>query len=70
MDDPSWELDPYSLRPNAPPLHHSMESDFLEFQDYAVAVTGDVFRWMIDNAALETLQRVRRRALFYYMCVN
>ncbi|KAI0028394.1 P-type ATPase [Vararia minispora EC-137] len=65
MDDPSWELDAYSLKPNAPPLHHSMESDILDFQDYAIAVTGDVFRWMTDNAALETLQRMFARTQIF-----
>jgi cation-transporting ATPase 13A2 len=30
-----------------------------EKRDYHLAVTGDVFRWMMDFGALETLQRVR-----------
>jgi len=58
MDDPTWKLDEYSLKPLAPPSHHS-DGDMLDHQDYALAVTGDVFRWMINNAPLETLQRVR-----------
>lgn len=59
MDDPEWELDDYSLRPKVPPAHHGIDEDMLDHQDYALAVTGDVFRWMINNAPLETLQRVR-----------
>lgn len=58
MDDPAWKLDDYSLKPLTPPLHHSVDADMVDYQDYALAVTGDVFRWMINNAPLETLQRV------------
>lgn len=58
MDDPYWKLDDYSLKPLAPPLHHTVETDEIDYQDYTLVVTGDVFRWMINHAALETLQRV------------
>ncbi|KAI0063606.1 P-type ATPase [Artomyces pyxidatus] len=58
MDDPMWELDDYSLKPLTPLLHHSIDGDMLDYQDYALVVTGDVFRWMINNAPLETLQRM------------
>ena len=30
----------------------------VDYQDYALVVTGDVFRWMVNNAPLETVQRV------------
>lgn len=33
-----------------------------DFSDYQLAVTGDVFRWMLEYAALETVQRVCCRA--------
>jgi cation-transporting ATPase 13A3/4/5 len=52
MDDPAWRLDDYSLKP------HSVDTDMVDHQDYALVVTGDVFRWMINNAPFETLQRV------------
>jgi cation-transporting P-type ATPase 13A2 len=58
MDDPAWRLDDYSLKPSIPPSHHP-DADMVDHQDYALVVTGDVFRWMINNAPLETLQRVR-----------
>ncbi|KAF8919770.1 hypothetical protein CPB85DRAFT_1373089 [Mucidula mucida] len=58
LDDPLWKLDSYSLKPLTPPPHHTAESDDLEYQDYALVITGDVFRWMINHAALETLQRM------------
>jgi cation-transporting ATPase 13A3/4/5 len=58
MDDPLWKLDPYSLKPLVPPPHHMGESDEIDYQDYSLVVSGDVFRWMINYAPLETLQRV------------
>jgi cation-transporting P-type ATPase 13A2 len=58
MDDHYWKLDDYSLKPSMPPPHHTIESGEIDYQDYTLVVTGDVFRWMINHAALETLQRV------------
>jgi cation-transporting P-type ATPase 13A2 len=58
MDDPAWKLDDYSLKPLTPPPHHSVDADMVDYQDYVIVITGDVFRWMINNAPLETLQRV------------
>lgn len=63
MDDTSWTLDDYSLKPLTPPPHHAMEADEIDYHDYALAITGDVFRWMINHAALETLQRVSARSI-------
>jgi cation-transporting P-type ATPase 13A2 len=58
MDEPGWKLDDYSLKPLAPPEHHTVNADHVEYQDYALAISGDVFRWMINHAPRETLQRV------------
>jgi cation-transporting P-type ATPase 13A2 len=58
MDEPAWKLDDYSLKPSVPPPHCGVDSEDIEHQDYALVVTGDVFRWIINHAALETLQRV------------
>ena len=57
MDDPQWRLDDYSLKPLTPPPHHTA-TDEIMYQDYAIVVTGDVFRWMLMHAPLETVQRV------------
>lgn len=57
MDDHPWKLDDYSLRPLAPP-NHSVAEDAIAYSDYTLVVTGGVFRWMINYAPLETLQRV------------
>jgi len=58
MDEPSWKLDNYSLKPLEPPPHYTVESDELDYHDYSLVISGDVFRWMINYAPLETLQRV------------
>ncbi|EJD02982.1 Ca-transporting ATPase [Fomitiporia mediterranea MF3/22] len=59
MDDPLWTLSDYSLKPLDPPPHHTVESaDEISFHDYTIALTGDVFRWMINYAPLETVQRM------------
>lgn len=60
MDDETLKLDDYSLKPLEPPPHHTMDAMDILYQDYAIVVSGDVFRWMLNNAPLETLQRVRR----------
>lgn len=57
IDDESLKLDDYSLRPLPPPPHHVDENE-IAYPDYAVVLTGDVFRWMINHAPLETVQRV------------
>ncbi len=59
MDEPGWKLDDYSLKPLLPPAYRLIEAEELESHDYTLAVTGDVFRWVINNAPLETMQRVR-----------
>ncbi|KDQ53585.1 hypothetical protein JAAARDRAFT_137089 [Jaapia argillacea MUCL 33604] len=58
MDEPSWKLDDYSLKPLVPPAHHTVEAEEINYQDYSLVITGDVFRWMINHAPLETLQRM------------
>lgn len=62
-DEPAWKLDDYSLRPLPPPARRTVETDVTEIQDYTLVVTGDVFRWLINYAPLETLQRVRTVSL-------
>ncbi|GJJ06581.1 hypothetical protein Clacol_000774 [Clathrus columnatus] len=60
VDDNSLKLDNYSLRPLPPPSHVGVTE--IEYPDYALALTGDVFRWMINHASLETLQRMLVKA--------
>ncbi|EPQ57568.1 Ca-transporting ATPase [Gloeophyllum trabeum ATCC 11539] len=58
MDEPAWKLDDYSLKPLTPPAHRLVDAEEVDYQDCALVVTGDVFRWMINHAPLETLQRM------------
>lgn len=60
MDDSLWKLDSYSLKPLTAPAHHAIDVDEFSYQDFSLVITGDVFRWMLNYAPLETLQRVRR----------
>jgi cation-transporting P-type ATPase 13A2 len=57
MDDATWTLDSYTLKPMSPSPHHTVE-DEINYQDYSLVITGDVFRWMLNYSPLETLQRV------------
>lgn len=63
MDDPTWQLEGYSLKPYPPPPRHTVEGD-MDYPDYSLVITGDVFRWMINYAPLETLQRVSTQTGF------
>ncbi|OCH89011.1 Ca-transporting ATPase [Obba rivulosa] len=65
MDEHAWKLDDYTLRPLAAPAHHLVESDESEIHDYALVITGDVFRWMVNYAPLETLQRMLVKTQIY-----
>lgn len=57
VDDERIKLDSAKLRPlNIDP--HVFDIEELDFQDYQLALTGDVFRWMIDFAPVETLRRM------------
>ena len=69
MDDPLWKLDSYSLKPLTPPPHFTIEANEINYQDYSLVITGDVFRWMVNYAPLETLQRVRITISHCFFCV-
>ncbi|KAF8326561.1 uncharacterized protein EI90DRAFT_3069674 [Cantharellus anzutake] len=64
VDDEVLKLDSYSLKP-LPPPHDAVNADSIEYQDYTLAIPGDVFRWMINNAPLETLQRMFVKAQIF-----
>jgi cation-transporting ATPase 13A2 len=60
VDDESHKLDEFTLKPV---IAHTdgmaMDAGEMDMNDYQLAVTGDVFKWMLDFAELETLERVR-----------
>ena len=63
MEEPTWKLDDYSLKPLPAPAQRLIEVEELESHDYTLAVTGDVFRWIMNHAPLETMQRVSTHAI-------
>ncbi|TBU30250.1 P-type ATPase [Dichomitus squalens] len=65
MEEPTWKLDDYSLKPLPAPATRLIENEELESQDYTLAVTGDVFRWVINHAPLETMQRMLVKTQIY-----
>ena len=60
VDNPVFQLDENSLEPLPPPVDQdvSLPYDISNLRNYSVAVTGDVFRWMIDYASDRVLKRM------------
>ncbi|PWN25160.1 hypothetical protein BDZ90DRAFT_281756 [Jaminaea rosea] len=58
VDDERIKLDPDRLRPLVNDSH-MLDMDSMDgIADYQLALTGDVFRWMIDYASIDTLRRM------------
>ena len=57
VDDDRIKLDAYNLQPREVDPH-VLDLEEFDFQDYQLALTGDVFRWMIDFAPIETVRRM------------
>ncbi|GAA5929875.1 putative acid anhydride hydrolase [Sporobolomyces koalae] len=65
VDDETRKLDSYSLKeilPDQASVYSGYEDSS---RDYHLAVTGDVFRWMMDFGALETLQRMLVKGVIF-----
>ena len=59
VDDERNKLDEFTLRPIVAQSDGlAMEVGEMEQSDYQLAVTGDVFKWMLDYAEPETMERV------------
>ncbi|GAA6064384.1 hypothetical protein JCM10212_002917 [Sporobolomyces blumeae] len=65
VDDESRKLDPYSLKEILPDRGSVYSGYEDSSRDYHLAVTGDVFRWMMDFGALETLQRLLVKGVIF-----
>jgi cation-transporting ATPase 13A3/4/5 len=59
VDDERSKLDEYTLKPV---VHETeglgVDAGEMDMNDYQLALTGDVFKWMLDFAELETMERV------------
>ncbi|KAF2142917.1 uncharacterized protein K452DRAFT_357974 [Aplosporella prunicola CBS 121167] len=60
IDNPIYTLDENTLRPLPPPAEHdaSLPYDISNIRNYSVAVSGDVFRWIIDFASEKVLKEM------------
>jgi len=58
VDDDKQRLNEYTLKPIVQTDGMAMDAGEMDMNDYQLALTGDVFKWMLDYAELETLERV------------
>jgi cation-transporting ATPase 13A3/4/5 len=60
IDNNIFTLDEHTLIPLPPPAEGdaSLPYDISNLRNYSLAVSGDVFRWVIDFAPKHVLQRV------------
>ncbi|GAA6043571.1 hypothetical protein JCM8097_005258 [Rhodosporidiobolus ruineniae] len=65
IDDETRKLDSYSLLPLVTDQASVFSGYSDERREYHLAVTGDVFRWMMDFGALETLQRMLVKGIIF-----
>lgn len=68
MEDESSHLDAYSLLPKKVDddgMSYSSYGGSREDPDYVLAVSGDVFRWMIDYGARETMHRMLYKGVIF-----
>jgi cation-transporting ATPase 13A2 len=59
----SFEFPLIHTKPLAPPVEGdaSLPYDIANLRNYSLAISGDVFRWVIDYASSDVLQRVGSR---------
>ena len=59
VDDERQKLDEWTLKPIVAQTDGmAFDAGEMEMNDYQLAVTGDVFKWMLEYAELETMERV------------
>ncbi|KAI9841929.1 MAG: hypothetical protein M1837_000315 [Sclerophora amabilis] len=60
VDNPLFKLDEQTLKPLPPPSDSdaSLPYDISNLRNFSVAVTGDVFRWIVDYASSEVMNRM------------
>ena len=59
VDNPTYQLDEKSLLPLPPPAEGdaSLPCDVFNLRNYSLAISGDIFRWIIDFGSEEILKR-------------
>ncbi|BEI83020.1 hypothetical protein CcaverHIS002_0308880 [Cutaneotrichosporon cavernicola] len=62
VDDERHKLDEYTLKPLADESNNIDDDDL---PDYQLALTGDVFKWMLEWAPLETMNRMLVKGVIF-----
>ncbi|KAI0540963.1 hypothetical protein GGR58DRAFT_458516 [Xylaria digitata] len=67
IDDAAYQLDNRSLLPLPIPAQRdaSLPYDITNLKDYSLAISGDVFRWIIDFAPNEVMQKMLVRGKIF-----
>lgn len=67
VDNPIYQLDEHTLLPAPLPAEEDVSApyDRLTTKDYSLAITGDVFRWIVDFGSKEILQRMLVKGAVY-----
>ena len=60
VDNPIYQLDEHSLLPAPLPADEDLSAPYDKMidTDYSLAITGDIFRWIVDFGPKEVLQRM------------
>ncbi|OWZ71730.1 hypothetical protein AYX14_02820 [Cryptococcus neoformans] len=65
VDDDRLKLDEWSLKPLTNQVGVAMDTAEAEMHDYQLALTGDVFRWMLEYAEFETMERMLVKGVIF-----
>jgi len=65
VDDERHQLDEYTLKPIVSQGEGVTMDAGEEMTDYQLALTGDVFKWMLDFAELETMERMLVKGVIF-----
>ncbi|WVR06383.1 hypothetical protein IAU60_003414 [Kwoniella sp. DSM 27419] len=65
VDDERHKLDEYTLKPLVNQMGVTLDGADPESHDYQLALTGDVFRWMLEYAEFETMERMLVKGVIF-----
>ncbi|KIR42837.1 cation-transporting ATPase 13A3/4/5 [Cryptococcus deuterogattii 99/473] len=65
VDDDRLKLDDWTLKPLTNQVGVAMDTAEAEMHDYQLALTGDVFRWMLEYAEFETMERMLVKGVIF-----
>nr|XP_019012720.1 cation-transporting ATPase 13A3/4/5 [Kwoniella pini CBS 10737]OCF51501.1 cation-transporting ATPase 13A3/4/5 [Kwoniella pini CBS 10737] len=65
VDDEKHKLDEYTLKPQVTQMGVLLDGQDPESHDYQLALTGDVFKWMLEYAEFETMERMLVKGVIF-----